>query len=939
MDKFRPWHQVAVPREDLRRGAPLDAAEFAIHLDQVMDGRAPRDYVDPARFFARTYLTDAFRRMASEALRRLSGDLIGTSPGINLTTQFGGGKTHFLTLLYHLVRAGNRAIAWPGVQDILQEANLDGVPGARVAVFIGNRMDFVVGTGAEGEPRRRTPWGDLAWQLGGPDLFARLREHDEQGIVPGGEILQPVFTGEPTLILMDEVLSFIRRAREAGEPYARLGSQFYSFLDVLTREIAGAARVVLVISLPLSEYEMTREDEAEFQRLNKLLGRLSKPVLLSERMEIAEIVRRRLFEQIGDPQDIRRTACAWADWVREHRAQLPDWFPVEEAERLFETTYPFHPTVLSVFERKWQSLPRFQRTRGILRLLALWVSQVYQRAFREGAPAPLITLGSAPLEVSLFRAAVFEQLGEEQLEAAVLADIAGEEAHAVRIDAEAPESIRRIRLHRQVATTVFFESSGGQLRNEATLPEIRLAVGGPETDIGSIEAALEDLVRRCYYLDAKGTAYWLSHRPNLNKILADRRAALAGPQAEETVRERVRATVREVFRAGPSLDRRYFPESSADIPDTAALTLVVLAPEDGWEPDRREATRRRVTAMISEYRERGRTYKSALLFAVPEGGVALADEVRTLLALEMLDDPTEQERLRLEPPQVREIREKRRQSERDLKERVWQIYRHVLLLQADTEEPEEVDLGLMHSSAGESLVGFIIARLRQEGLLEDRVSPDFLVRNWPPACAEEWSTKSVRDMFFASPLFPRLLNPEVLRSTIAEGVRAGKFGYVAKAYGEYRGPVRIGEPAFREDEVEFSEQVVLLPRERAMALRAPAAVERPEVLSPVAEAGGEGGPSVEPVAAVPPAAPLARAPEHPVVGARFRRLAWEGDLSPQKWTNFYLKVLTCFATDPSLRLRVRFEVAPETGIAPTQEEEIRAAMRDLGLREDALKVE
>jgi len=928
MATLKPWHQLSVPREDLRKGVPLDAAEFAIHLDQVMDGRAPRDYVEPERFFARTYLTDAFRKMASEALRRLNGDLIGTSPGINLTTQFGGGKTHFLTLLYHLIRAGERATAWPGVRELLDEANLEQVPRARVAVFIGNRFDFLVGSGAEGEPRRRTPWGDLAWQLGGPDLFALVREHDEKGIVPGGEILQRVFTGEPTLLLMDEVLSFIRRAREAGDPYARLSSQFYSFLDVLSREVAGAARVVLVVSLPLSEYEMAQEDEAEFQRLNKLLDRLSKAVILSERMEIAEIVRRRLFESVGDRQEVRRAVRAYANWAQAQRAQLPEWFAAEGAEQIFESSYPFHPTVLSVFERKWQSLPRFQRTRGILRLLALWVSRVYEQAFREGGRAPLITLGSAPLDDPLFRAAVFEQLGEERLEAAVLSDIAGEEAHAVRLDAEAPETIRRARLHRQVAAAVFFESSGGQVRNEATLAEVPLAVGGPGTDIGSVEAALEDLVRRCYYLDARGTAYWVSHRPTLNKILADRRAALAGPQAEETVRERVRKAVREVFRMGPSLDRRYFPETSADIPDAPALTLVVLAPEDGWEPEQREATRQRVEAMIRDCGERGRTFKSGLIFVVPEDGATLADEVRTLLALETLEDPAEQDRLRLEPAQVREIQEKRQQSEQELKERVWRTYRHILLL--GEEGLQEVDLGLLHSSAAGSLVGLILARLRQEGQLEERVSPDFLVRNWPPALAEEWSTKAVRDAFFASPVFPRLLDPETLRATIAEGVRAGKFGYVGKAYGEYQGLPRLEDPSFGPEEVEFSEQVVLLPREKALALLGAPPSSEEEAAGPPAAGGAAARPAALTVETPPAAPPVSLGP------VRFSTLRWAGEVPPQKWTQFYMRILSRFATDPTLRLRVDFTVAPEAGISEAARSEVEAALRELGLDPEGL---
>ncbi|MGC9075166.1 MAG: ATP-binding protein [Candidatus Bipolaricaulaceae bacterium] len=655
------------------------------------------------------------------------------------------GKTHFLTLLYHLFRAGDRAGEWPGVREILREANLDCIPQARVAVFVGNRFDFLTEAGKEGEPRRRTPWGDIAWQLGGPELYATVEAHDQKGIVPGGELVQQWFGKGPALILMDEVLNFIRRAREAGGEYARLGSQMYSFLEVLSREATATSRAVLVVALPMSEYEMTPEDEADFQRLNKVLDRLSRPALLSEGPEIAEIVRRRLFENVGDPKEIRRTARAYAEWLQAHRTQMPEWFPVDQADKLFEATYPFHPTVLSVFERKWQSLPRFQRTRGILRLLALWVSRVYQEAYQEGGRDPLITLGSAPLADRDFRAAVFEQLGEDRLEAAILSDIAGEEAHAVRLDAEAPESIRSARLHQKVAAAVFFESSGGQARNEATLPEIRLAVGGPGLDIGNIETALEDLVRTCYYLHPRGTAYWISHRPNLNKILADRRATLSGPQAEEDIRERVRQVIREAFRAGPPLERRYFPESPGDVPDAPTLTLVILAPEHGYENAQREKTRRLVLDMVQNYGGRGRTYKSGLIFAVAEGGAQLLDEAKTLLALESLEDPAERERLRLEDPQLRELKDKKQRTERNLKEGVWRAYRRVLLLGEDN-DLREVDLGLLHPSAAESLAGLIVSRLKQEGLVEEAISPDFLVRHWPPAL-EEWSTKAVRDVF------------------------------------------------------------------------------------------------------------------------------------------------------------------------------------------------
>jgi hypothetical protein len=598
---------------------------------------------------------------------------------------------------------------------------------------------------------------------------------------------------------------------------------------------------------------------------------------------------------------------------------------VDQAEELFVATYPFYPTVLSVFERKWQSLPRFQRTRGILRLLALWVSRVYQQAFREGSREPLITLGSAPLADWDFRVAVLEQLGEERLETAVLSDIAGEEAHAVRLDAEAVESLRKARLHQKVAATVFFESSGGQLRNEATLPEIRLAVGEPGLDIGNIETALENLVHTCYYLRPRGTAYRISHRPKLNKILADRRATLSGPEAEEAIRERVHQVIRETFRPGPPLGRCYFPESPADIPDVPALTLVVMAPEHGWENSLRERTRRLIMDMIQNYRGRGRTYKSGLLFIVAEGSAPLFDEAKTLLALESLEDPAELERYKVEDRQIQELeeelKEKKHRTERNLKEGVWRAYRRVLLL-GEENELREVDLGLLHPSAAESLVGLIISRLKQEGLLEETISPDFLVRHWPPAL-EEWSTKAVRDTFFASPEFPRLLNPDVLKETIAEGVQKGKFGY----RGSQGMPIIIDESSFRAVNVEVSDQVVLLPRDKAVSLKgAP-----PKELEPSPEVAKER--VVQRELSAPEAVP-------PVQRMLIKgRLSWEGELPPQKWTNFYMKVLTRFATDPSLRLMVRFEVTPETGVLQNQLEEIKMALQELELDSATLKAE
>ena len=227
---------------------------------------------------------------------------------------------------------------------------------------------------------------------------------------------------------------------------------------------------------------------------------------------------------------------AYADWVIDNRQLIGD-FDVNSARERFQACYPFHPALLSVFERKWQALPRFQKTRGILRLLALWVAYAHREDNRGAYRDPLIGLGTAPVEDPTFRAAMLEQLGNRDLEVPVTTDIAGKkEAHSLRLDREAKEEIKKARLHQKVATVIFFESNGGQTRDKATVPEIRLAVAEPDLNVANVETVLDALVSGCYYLRAEGNGYWFSLTPNLNKIHTDRRASVKAQDVEERVK-------------------------------------------------------------------------------------------------------------------------------------------------------------------------------------------------------------------------------------------------------------------------------------------------------------------------------------------------------------------------------------------------------------------
>ena len=228
---LKPWYSVVTPREDLREGKPLDAAEFAVHLDHVRDGRAPPDYQDAERFFERTFLTKNLTKLGAEVIRRLSGEKTEASAVFSMATQFGGGKTHALTLLYHLATLGPGADRLPGVNTLLTEAQVKSVPKAAVAVFVGTDFDSISGRGgSDGTPLRKTPWGELAYQLGGLESFEVVREQEETFTVPSEEIVRKLLPpGKPCLILMDELMNYMSRYRAR-----KYSDQLYSFVHVLS---------------------------------------------------------------------------------------------------------------------------------------------------------------------------------------------------------------------------------------------------------------------------------------------------------------------------------------------------------------------------------------------------------------------------------------------------------------------------------------------------------------------------------------------------------------------------------------------------------------------------------------------------------------------------------------------------------------------------------
>ena len=975
MAKLKPWYQVVTPREDLRENRPMEASEFAVHLDHIRTQRdtVSKDYSDPARFFERTYLTGSLLDLSSQVVRRLNGVQLETSAVFNMATQFGGGKTHSLTTLYHLAQHGDASKNWQGVDRILAKAEVKGIPKAQTAVFIGTEFDAITGRKGDGEPTRKTPWGEIAWQLGGAEAFAKVAEHDAKGVSPAGDVLREMLPKGPTLILMDEMLNYISSGRKLG-----LRDQFFNFLQNLCEEARARNNLAMCISIPSSELEMNPDDQRDHDSIKKLCDRTGKAILMSADREMQEIIRRRLFEWDGFPTEAKATVSAYAEWAADHSQELAG-VDRDAVYEQFKSCYPFHPSVISVFERKWQSLPRFQRTRGILRLLALWVSHNYQDEHRKNSQEPLITLGLAPLENPFFRAAIFEQLGSSELEIPVTADITGKtsESHSLKLDKEATDAIKKAQLHRKVATTIFFESNGGQsqARAEASLPEIKTGVCGPEVNTADIDTVLEGLAGSCFYLQWERNRYRFGLSPNLNQVLMSRR----GSVDDKLLKDRVKTRTEELFRKNSSdackfIERDFFPKRSNDVREIPRITLVAMALE---HPAEDRITRELMESIVRDSGSSGRTFKSALIFAAPDPNENIYEKAREVLAWEDIDGDDETKK-RIDEGQQSLLKRNLKNSQRDLDEAIFRAYKHLYLLDKQN-KLRHIDLGNITSSSAGSLTEVYLQRLGSSGLDEIVESvPARKLEGFWPASLNEWSTKAVRNAFYSSPLLPRLLNPDQIKRSIADAVTQGLLGYVTKDASGRLKLEKLKESLFDAD-VEISDDAYIIKADEAKKLKdPPKLVElsiqpdhvvlkigeqasfycagRDQYGQPIAVTSIEWtalGGSIEPnglytadgqsgaynvkamvdgneAHAEVRISAKDEAPD-PTPKSGDQYLRWRGVVPAQKWMNFYTKVLSKYATSADLKLEVSFEVKVDRDQSVSKATETKSALRELGL--------
>lgn len=845
---MKPWPDVVRPHDDILSG-DLEMAVFAADLGAVVRERssAREVYADPAAFFRATYLTSSMRELLADVLGALNGQ--GGDRVLQLRTPFGGGKTHSLLALYHLVTGRERLSEFDELRDLPD-------PGStRVAVLSGVDLD-------PSSPREhngivaRTLWGELAWQLGGAGLYAEVATQDERGQAPGKDVLAKLFlSDEPTLLLLDEVLVYTEKAKAIRIGDSTLGSQVLLFLQALTEFVATQPRAAMVYSLQKSVLEAAGDDSLLIA-LDHLVTRVDAKREPVSGDEVMRVVQRRLFSSVGSDDERAETARGYADLLRRYRRQLAETDEQRrdadaEAERLEQRilrSYPFHPALLDLMHQRWTTLPTYQRTRGALQFLA---TVVYALWNSDTEKLPLIGSGDVLYGEEKVRGAFFAQVGDREGFTGVLErDLTGANAGVREIDRRlAGEShrLQRLRVGSRVASAVMLYSFGGRTDEEKGVLENELIASllAPDLDRNLLMTALADLREQLLFLHHTGRRYRFDKTPNLNQLLA----AEADKFAHEEVTAAVRAELET--RIGSARSALLWPADGGRIPDREPEFRVVYL-DPSWaalDLAKREARLRD----LFEWRGGGipRAYRNAIAFAVPgtEPLEFARQAARRSLAVASL--VKQAKTLNIAGEQLSELKERGDAAARDLSTTLDRAYELILLPVAreGLEGPygfEEVDLsarlGLgryLHDRMVEALANHVFETITAPKLaalinLGDDEDQRRVV-----------SAEEIVDSAFSYLQFPKLWSPAPLREAIAKGVTGGLFGYASLAEATNGGiSVRPDGLAFGRpvgsDEIDLASGAYLVGPSYTRELGAEPAVEFEAVTSNGGEPGSEG---------------------------------------------------------------------------------------------------
>ena len=832
---LKPWREIIVPHPDVLNGT-FQQSEFAADLTAVRTGKATPEYGNAKNFYERTFITEGMGKLLTQVSQRLNGK--GGEPVIQLQTSFGGGKTHTMLAVYHLATRKCALGDLSGIPTLLDRAGMIDVPQAKVAVLDGTAHS----PGQQwkyGKQAVRTLWGELAWQLGGAESFALVHEADASGTSPGKDVLCTLLSQfSPCVVLIDELVAYLRQFQEGQLLSGGSFDSNLSFIQSLTEAAKLCPNAVVLASLPDSHTQAGGpQGVAALLALEGVFARVQalwKPVATEEAFEI---VRRRLFEPVRD-ENARKLICrAFADAYVADRAKLPS--ETQEAhyfDRLMQA-YPIHPEIFDRLYEDWTTIDGFQRTRGVLKLMA----KVIYRLWKDDNKDLMILSGSLPLYDSSARNELTYYL-PAGWDAVLEKDIDGDRAETTELENKEPR-FGAVNAARRVARTIFLGSAPSSVATKAGargLDRARILLGCLQPgQTSSIYAdALNRLADRLHYLNSSGdksqdaTRYWFDTRANLRREMEERKKRF---EDKNEVRGRMAEILKKLTTSATFFDGVHIFTLHSDVPDDAALRLIVLSQEHYYS---REDSRFAFDSVYDHVKNHGTSPRyrgNRLIFLAPDYGALtrLRDCIRIALAWGSIVEDVNAMRLVLDNLQAQQAKKELQGAEEVLLRVARECYKWLLCPGQDNPAAKKPTVEVYPLNTSGATLGPEIERVCIDNVLvittwspihlRDELKKLYWKADKPAFGAMAFWEDTLRYLYL-----PRLKNRKVLEQSIVKG--AGSRDFFGTAYGHHEEKFdgfKLGDA-----NVQLDDTLLLIEAEAAKAYEAAHPLVTPPGLTP-----------------------------------------------------------------------------------------------------------
>lgn len=920
-----PWFKNVTPHLDIRQGN-LDESVFAANLAEVALGHGREVYQNPGVFFSKTFFTSGLKNIAKRVIKGLNGEEDAENRVISLQTGFGGGKTHTLISLYHIAKSGNKLGNLFHTQSLLDYIGKPDFESASIAVFTNSTNDPTQGRKVDEEITIRTIWGELAYQLAGKEGYNIIRPNDENRTAPKGLFKNVLKATSNALILIDELADYCVAASGVQVGSSTLSDQTISFIQELSETVASMNKCVVVATLPASVEEVANSEKAS-QILNSLANRLgrvgadTKPVADEE---IFEVIRRRLFEDLGSTEAIDSTINKYFALYNEFKTEVPDYASRSEYKERIKKSYPFHPELIDVFRVKWASNHNFQRTRGVLRLLASIISDLWKRQGSLTGVNALIHISDVNFANLDALSGQLKKLYGNGYDAVISADVSGNSSNAFRID-KSKKELGDFNLAEGLASAILLGSFGSSGSNKGTsVQELKLATIKPNSfNHNYIHTALDLLEENAHYLYYSTTGhkrYWFHTKPNINILINQAKGDIKDIDIEAEIIRRLKEKDRNIQQFHLLVD------PSEDIPEQQKPTLIILSPKYLANPDQFNGNTKPIIEKIATKKGNSeRIYRNTMLFLVCSEVTygKLQSDIRDYLACTKINLEYVNQLERDQKDEVkRKVDESSKQSEVSL------VAAYSIIVKYSVKNGfEKLLLRQFKDNLDSQINTNIISTLKEEEWLLDSVGLSILrSNNLLPTPENPIKTKDVYEAFIRFDDKPMISSISAIQTSLLRFCTNGDFCIASGNGKEF-------EKIFYQENVPFFEVTNTSYWLLDKSLKPKPVVPDAPATGGAASIGEDGTPKVS----EPDEEKLGKKEEETSTARKFSSITISGKVPLEKYTELFNYFITPFAMsgnklDIEVKFRVKSTEVSQLDETKQQYKSAKEAAKQLGLR-------